>query len=355
MIAVRRGPVALVFLLLVLAVAAFAAIRWVDVYANFLLPLNEPLTFVVPPGGSLTAVARDLHARGVIARPGLWVAYARAHGLADSIKAGEYEIQPGASSAGVLRKLVRGDVVLREITIVEGWTVRDMLRAIREHSAIAHSLTGESEAEVMARLGSAGVHPEGQFFPDTYRFAAGTSDAEILRQAHAQMRERLRAAWDARAPKLPLADEYAALILASIVEKETGLASERPRIAGVFIRRLRIGMRLQSDPTVIYGIGASYDGNIRSRDLTNDSAYNTYTRRGLPPTPIALPGEAALRAVTQPDDSGALFFVATGEPDGSHYFSATLAEHNAAVKRYLARLRSRAATADSTRAGADAR
>jgi UPF0755 protein len=189
------------------------------------------------------------------------------------------------------------------------------------------------------------LHPEGQFFPDTYRFAGGTPDVELLRMAHEAMRSRLQTAWDARAEGLPIETAYEALILASIVEKETGLASERALIAGVFVRRLRTGMRLQSDPTVIYGIGAAYDGNIRRRDLQADSPYNTYTRRGLPPTPIAMAGEGALRAATQPDDSGALFFVATGEPDGSHYFSRTLAEHNAAVKRFLARLRSRAATA----------
>jgi UPF0755 protein len=355
MMPVRRGVVVLASVLLLVAVAALAVMLWVHDYANSPLPLNEPSILVVAPGSSLTAVARDLHARGIIARPRVWVVYARAHGLAHRIKAGEYEIQPGTSAAGILQKLVKGDVVLHAITIVEGWAFRDMMRTIREHPAIQHSLSGVGAAEMMARLGSSGVHPEGQFFPDTYRFAAGTSDLEILRQAHARLRERLQAAWDARAPDLPLANEYQALILASIVEKETGLASERPRIAGVFVRRLRIGMRLQSDPTVIYGIGAAYDGDIRSRDLDTDTPYNTYTRRGLPPTPIALPGEAALRAVTRPDDSGALFFVATGEADGSHHFSATLAEHNAAVKRFLARQRARAATADSARTGEDAR
>jgi UPF0755 protein len=193
----------------------------------------------------------------------------------------------------------------------------------------------------MASIGASGVHPEGQFFPDTYRFAAGTTDLEILKQAHDEMRRRLAAAWAARAAKVPLASDYEALILASIVEKESALPIERARIAGVFVRRLRLGMRLQSDPTVIYGLGETYDGNIRRRDLTADTAYNTYTRAGLPPTPIALPGEGALRATVRPDDSGALYFVATGEPDGSHYFSATLAEHNAAVRRFLARARAR--------------
>jgi len=352
---VRRGPTVLVFALLVLTAAAFATIRWLEGYVQSPLPLDEPMIFVVAPGGTLTAVARELHRRGVIAHPRIWVAHARVRGLADSIRAGEYELRPGASPASVLQQLVKGDVILREITIVEGWTFRDMMRAISEHPALEHSLARASDAVIMEGLGSAAVHPEGQFFPDTYRFAAGTSDAEILRQAHEGLRTRLHAAWEARAPGLPLENEYQALILASIVEKESGLASERPRIAGVFIRRLRMGMRLQSDPTVIYGIGASYDGNIRERDLQTATPYNTYARRGLPPTPIALPGEAALRAVTQPDDSGALFSVATGQADGSHFFSATLAEHNAAVKRYLQRLRSRAATVKPDQAGADAR
>jgi UPF0755 protein len=309
------------------------------------LPLTAPLVFVVEPGTPLSAVARALEARGAIEHPRVWTAHARAHGLAKRIRAGEYQIEPGATPASVLEKLVKGDVILRELTIVEGWTFRDLMRALDDHAALEHSLRGASDADVMERLGSPGVHPEGQFFPDTYRFSGGPRDLEVLRMAHEAMRSQLEAAWAARVEGLPLETPYEALTLASIVEKETGLASERPLIAGVFVRRLRTGMRLQSDPTVIYGIGAAYDGNIRRRDLQGDSPYNTYTRRGLPPTPIAMPGEGALRAVTQPNDSGALFFVATGDPDGSHYFSKTLAEHNAAVKRFLARLRSRSATA----------
>ena len=352
---VRRGRAVLSLVVLLLAAMAFAGVRWSNTVVRSPLPLTEPLTLTVAPGSTLNAVARELHGRGVIAHPRIWVAYARLRGLDDDIRSGEYSLQPGATPAGVLDQLVRGDVILHSLTIVEGRTFRDLLRAIHAHPALTHSLAGVGDAEIMERVGAAGVHPEGQFFPDTYRFAAGTSDLEILRQAHTAMGTRLQAAWEARASGLPLENEYQALILASIVEKETGLASERPRIAGVFIRRLRIGMRLQSDPTVIYGIGAAYDGDIRNRDLQADTPYNTYTRRGLPPTPIALPGEDALRAVTQPDDSGALFFVATGDADGSHYFSKTLAEHNAAVKRYLQRLRSRTAAGDSGQAGADAR
>jgi UPF0755 protein len=342
---VPRPARILLVVLLIVAAGAGGAIHWVHRYINTPLSLTEPLVFVVEPGTSLSKVARSLEARGAIEHPRVWTAHARVHGLAERIRAGEYQIEPGATPASVLDQLVRGDVILRELTIVEGWSFRDLMQALASHPALEHTLRGASDAEVMQRIGSPGVHPEGQFFPDTYRFSGGTPDIELLRMAHEAMRARLQAAWDARAEGLPIESAYEALILASIVEKETGLASERRLIAGVFVRRLRTGMRLQSDPTVIYGIGAAYDGNIRRRDLEADSPYNTYTRRGLTPTPIAMPGEGALRAATQPDDSGALFFVATGEPDGSHYFSKTLAEHNAAVKRFLARLRSRAATA----------
>lgn len=193
----------------------------------------------------------------------------------------------------------------------------------------------------MAALGAPGVHPEGQFFPDTYWFPRGTSDLEILRIARERMQRELQAAWDARDPDLPLATPYEALILASIIEKETALEAERPIVAGVFVERLRRGMRLQTDPTVIYGMLDRYDGNIRKADLLRDTPYNTYTRAGLPPTPIAMPGLGSLRAATRPQVTGALFFVATGEPDGSHYFSKTLAEHEAAVQRYLRKLRER--------------
>jgi UPF0755 protein len=353
MTCVRRPFRILLIVVLIVAFAAFAAVRWVHGYVSSPLSLQEPLVFVVEPGRPLGAVARNLATRGVIEHPRVWTMYARANGQAKRIRAGEYRIEPGATPGSVLDRLVKGDVILRELTVVEGWTFRDLMKAIASHPALDHSLTGVSDAEVMKLLGSPGVHPEGQFFPDTYRFSGGTRDVELLSMAHEAMRAHLEAAWATRAEGLPIESAYEALILASIVEKETGLVSERPLIAGVFTRRLRTGMRLQSDPTVIYGIGVTYDGNIRRRDLQTDSPYNTYTRRGLPPTPIAMPGEGALRAATQPDDSGALYFVATGDPDGSHYFSRTLAEHNAAVKRFLARMRSRAATAAQP-AGANA-
>lgn len=321
--------------------AAWLTSLWIDRYMAAPLPITAPMTFVVQKGSTLSAVARDLEARGVLTHARVWKWRAQRRGLAASIHAGEYQLDSGMTPEGLLRKLVKGEVILREITIVEGSTFRDLLRTLAAHPSITHTLANADGAAIMAKLGAPGVHPEGQFFPDTYRFAAGSTDLDILVQAHGELRRRLAAAWQARDPKLPFASEYAALILASIVEKESALPAERARIAGVFARRLKKGMRLQSDPTVIYGLGEAYGGDIRRRDLHADTAYNTYTRAGLPPTPIALPGEGALRAAAQPDDTGALYFVATGEPDGSHYFSATLSEHNAAVRRFLARMRAR--------------
>jgi UPF0755 protein len=337
---VKRALSAALIVLLVLSSAAFAAYLWADRYLHSPLRSEQPVVFTVPSGASFSAVARELAQKGVLRHPGVVSAYVRLSGQARSIHAGEYEIRPQATPAQLIDQLVRGEVLLRELTIVEGWTVQAMLRAVQSNPYLKHTLEGVQPKDLMARVGAPGTHPEGQFFPDTYRFARGTSDVEVLRLANQAMRTRLDAAWQARSPGLQLTTPYQALILASMVEKESALASERQRIAGVFLRRLRVGMRLQSDPTVIYGLGETYSGDIRTRDLHGDTPYNTYTRAGLPPTPIALPGAGSLEAATQPDDSGALFFVATGEPDGSHYFSKTLAEHAAAVKRYLARTRS---------------
>lgn len=327
--------------------AAWLTSLWIDRFMATPLPVTAPTTFVVQKGSTLSAVARELASRGVLPHALVWKWRAQRQGLAASIHAGEYPIDPGLTPDGLLRMLVKGDVILREITIVEGSTFRELLRSLAAHPSITHTLADADGPTIMARIGAPGVHPEGQFFPDTYRFAAGTPDVDILKQAHGELRRRLAAAWQARNEKLPLASEYEALILASIVEKESALPAERARIAGVFVRRLRIDMRLQSDPTVIYGLGETYGGDIRRRDLHADTAYNTYTRAGLPPTPIALPGEGALRAAAQPDDTGALYFVATGEPDGSHFFSSTLSEHNAAVRRFLARTRARNAGAQT--------
>jgi UPF0755 protein len=301
--------------------------------------LTAPTTFEVPRGATLRAVAAGLEQRAILDRPQLWVMWARLTQRGAILKAGEYELKPGLTPQGLFKVLSSGAVLLHSVTFIEGSTFAEMRKLLRAHPAIRQQFAARSDAELMSALGEPGVHPEGQFFPDTYRFARNTSDLELLGIAHRRMTAELAAAWQARATDLPLASAYEVLILASIVEKETALDRERPLVSGVFIERLRRGMRLQTDPSVIYGIGPSYDGDIRNADLRRDTPYNTYTRAGLPPTPIALPGAASLRAAAQPKLSGAIFFVATGETDGSHFFSATLAEHQAAVQRYLRRFR----------------
>ncbi len=312
--------------------AGFAAWRSLDT------PLAVPgkaMRFEVASGDSLTAVAAGLAAQGVVAHPRLLTWYARFKGDAKKIHAGEYELEPGLTPRGLLRKLVEGHVYLHQLTVVEGWRFEDLLKALRAEPAIASS--GLDGPAIMARLGAPDLAPEGEFFPDTYKFPKGTSELEFLRRAHDELVQRLAAAWAERDSNIAVETPYQALILASIIEKETALASERAKIAGVFNARLERGMRLQTDPTVIYGLGAAFDGDIKTRDLEKDTPYNTYTRAGLPPTPIALPSEASIEAAVHPKMTGALYFVATGLRDGSHHFSKTLAEHDAAVREYLKR------------------
>jgi peptidoglycan lytic transglycosylase G len=336
----RRVVRILAILLIVAALAGGALIwssnKWLDAPIETLL---QPTTFEVQRGATLRSIATALKTQGIIDRPEVWVVWARLTQQANSLKAGEYELRPGLSPRAVLVLLNSGQVLLHSITFIEGSTFADVRNALAANDAVRQDYAKRSPEDVMRALGEPQLHPEGQFFPDTYHFARGTSDLDLLVIAHRRMQQELEAAWQARAADLPLANVYEALILASIVEKETALESERPQIAGVFIERLRRGMRLQTDPTVIYGMMESYDGNIRRADLMRDTPYNTYTRSGLPPTPIAMPSLESLRAAVQPDVSGALFFVATGEGDGSHYFSKTLSEHNEAVRRYLRRLR----------------
>jgi UPF0755 protein len=303
--------------------------------------LQQQITYEVPRGASLRYVARELQQRGILERPEVWIANARLMGKAGSLKAGEYALNPGLTPLQLLRVLSSGQVILHGITFVEGSTFADMLNQLQTHTAVRIEYSTRDAQTIMRAVGKTGVHPEGQFFPDTYHFPRNTLDLDILKMASQRMSIELDKAWSNRASELPLAEPYEALILASIVEKETALDRERPLVAGVFVERLRRGMRLQTDPTVIYGIGTTYDGNIRRSDLLRDTPYNTYTRAGLPPTPIALPGLESIQAAVRPEMSGKIFFVATGEPDGSHYFSATLAEHDAAVRRYLQRLRRR--------------
>jgi UPF0755 protein len=325
--------------LLALAAGA-AAIYWQR--SNALMaapgPHQEPLQLLVKPGATVRSVLAELDSRGALSDRRAVELQLRVRG-GPRIKTGRYEIPAQASPRDILEQLEEGRVVLEALTVIEGWTFADMRRAVEQHPQIRVTLRGKTVAEIMTAIGHPGEHPEGRFFPDTYRFGAGTTDRDLYALAHRKLADTLTAAWQTRAADLPLASPYEALILASIVEKETGLPAERSRIAGVFITRLRRNMRLQTDPTVIYGIGASYDGNIRERDLRTDTPYNTYTRTGLPPTPIALPSREAIEAATKPLETGDIFFVATGIGDGSHVFSDTLEEHNAAVQRYLARLK----------------
>lgn len=341
-----RRLIRIALVLMLVGVCAAAVIVW---RANSWLQasiagLQQPTTIEIPRGASLRAVATDLHAKGLLDQPLAWIVWARLTGRTASLKAGEYELIPGTTPRALLQQLSSGQVLLRSITFIEGSTFADIRKLLAANPAIQPKTANTPDDEIMRELGEPGVHPEGQFFPDTYRFARHTTDLELLAIAHQRMKTELQAAWDSRAPDLPLATKYEALILASIIEKETALESERARISGVFIERLRRGMRLQTDPTIIYGIGQAYDGNIRRLDLLRDTPYNTYTRSGLPPTPIALPGLESLRAAVQPQMTGAIFFVATGKGDGSHFFSATLAEHEAAVQRYLRQLRQRPRT-----------
>ena len=330
-------------LILLLLGGGGAAFLWLGVRSlDEPMRLAAPVQFKVVPGASFARVAAELAAKGVIANPRAWVLYARLRRLAPVVKAGEYEIEPGTTPRELLTKMVNGQVLLHSFTIVDGWRVLDMLAALRRNPDVAATLTDEAPG-LMEKLGLPGINAEGQFLPETYRFVAGTTDLELLRQAHAALTKELDAAWMDRDPDVPLRDSHELLIMASIVEKESGLAQELGKIAGLYLHRLAIGMRLQADPTVIYGLGERYDGDIRTVDLRTDGPYNTYTRAGLPPTPIALASAAAIRATAHPDKTDAIYFVASPKGDGSHVFSATLEQHNAAVASYIAHLRHKAA------------
>ena len=292
---------------------------------------TTPYEFTVHPGQGLKAVGRQLAADGVLVESeSIWI-LGRLTGKAQRIQAGTYRLDKPMSALEIIDKLARGDVVFVEALFVEGITFRQWLAQLAAHPRVKQTLAGKAEKEVRAALGEE-QSLEGWLFPDTYKFAPGTADVEILKRAHSIMKKRVADAWATRDTTIPLKSPYEALILASIVEKETGSAAERPLIASVFANRLKRGMRLQTDPTVIYGMGEKYDGNIRKRDLTADTPWNTYTRDGLPPTPIAMPGAASLRAATQPAQSEYLYFVARG--DGSHEFTRSLEEHNRAVAKF---------------------
>jgi len=334
----RMGLLALILLVLL---AGAAILGWLHLEDAYQAPGPGAVLsrIEVAPGTSVRNVLARLEVTGSVrdARAVEW--YLRLRGLKPRVQAGAYEIPARASPEQILELFAQGKVILEELTVVEGATFADFLQALGQHPHLVHTLAGKSAAEIMSALGHPGQAPEGEFFPDTYRFAAGTTDVAILALAYDSLQRALAAAWQSKSAELPFDTPYQALILASMVEKEAALKSERARIAGVFVNRLRKNMRLQSDPTVIYGLGQNYDGSIHTRDLTSDTPYNTYTREGLPPTPIALPGRESLLAAVQPAHTDALYFVATGLGDGAHQFSSTLEEHNLAVQAYLVRLR----------------
>lgn len=339
----KRGCLAVlgtaVLLVALVAIAALVAWRHYLQFADTPAKAAAP-SVVVAPGDSLKATLRKLRQAGITQGMDLeWQLLARQVDAAGKLKVGEYALAPALSPRELLTRMRQGRVIQYRFTIVEGWNVRQLRAALATATPLQQSIGSLDDAELMARLGFPGQHPEGRFLPETYLYQCGDSDLDVLKRAHAAMDKALAQAWEQRAADLPLASPEQALILASIIEKETALGSERPLIAGVFLRRLQLGMKLQTDPTVIYGIGSSYDGNIRRRDLTTDTPYNTYTRAGLTPTPIAMPGREALLAAVRPAPGDALYFVAVGDGTGAHAFSATLAEHNAAVARYLQRRR----------------
>lgn len=311
-----------------LGAAAWALVAWAGRPGTS----AAPAVVTVVPGSGVGAVAEDLAHRGIIRHAPLFSWLARLRGQAASVRAGEYLIPAGATPNAVLERLVSGEVVVRRLKILEGWTVRDMLAAANGAPGLATNL-GEADAEdLLARLDLGEGHAEGRFFPDTYHYVGGDAAADVLRRAHAKMEDVLAAEWVERDEGLPYADAYAALTMASLIEKETSRAEDRGRVGGVFVRRLARGMRLQADPSIIYGLGTAFDGNLTRAHLNTDGPYNTYRRAGLPPTPIALPGLAAIRAALRPAAGTALYFVARG--DGATVFSDTLREHNRAVRRF---------------------
>ena len=320
----------LVYWLLALGLLLGGGALW---WVNLSLRLSgETVDLSIEPGTPVRAVAQLVSEAGVDVNPTLLYWWFRLSGQARLIRAGSYEIEAGASARSLLQKLARGEEALRAVTLVEGWNFSQVRAALAKAEQLKPEAKGLPDYMIMKVLGRPGLHPEGRFFPDTYTYAKGSSDLAVLKRAMRAMDRNLAAVWRQRSPDAPLKTPEQALILASIVEKETGRPGDRPMIAGVFANRLRIGMMLQTDPTVIYGMGDAFDGNLRKRDLQADTPWNTYTRPGLPPTPIAMPGKSALLAAVRPAASKALYFVARG--DGSSEFSASLEEHNRAVNKY---------------------
>jgi len=320
-------------LILAISAAALGFCGWLFWFALSPIELASPtVDFSIRPGSTLRSATRQLIDAGLPLPEWKFVLLARANGASAAVKAGSYQVSEGVTPLILIRKIMRGEYAQAEVLFLEGWTFRQMREALEGHPDLKHDTAGLAEAEIMARLGDPGIIPEGMFFPDTYVFAKGSSDLAVLARARRAMKGQLDAAWAKRDPDLPIADPYEALILASIVEKETGKADDRAMIAGVFANRLRRKMKLQTDPSVIYGMGEQFDGNLRKRDLVRDTPFNTYTRLGLPPHPIAMPGLASIAAVVHPAKTDALYFVSRG--DGTSEFSRTLVEHNRAVAKY---------------------
>lgn len=319
------------FLFSVLAVSILSVQLFRFQYKDIQLPGDEHI-FSIEPGTNIKAISNKLSLEKIIEDPWLFILLAKLKGVETKVRAGEYRLRQGQSTSGLLELFTTGNSIQYSFTVIEGWTFRQMMEQLQSNPVIQNTLKNQSNEEIMTALGLSGQHPEGLFYPDTYRFPKGTTDLQFLKRSYQLMQKHLQKAWDQRAKNLPLKSAYEALILASIIEKETGAGHERPLIASVFIQRLNKNMRLQTDPTIIYGMGESYDGNIRRKDLKTDTPYNTYVHKGLTPTPIALPGLAAIEAALNPADSKALYFVSKG--NGTHYFSETLREHNNAVIKY---------------------
>ena len=329
----RGAARAITFLVVIGLLVLIAGGIWLARFAT--APVNVPdpgLYFNIDRGLGVGQVARRLEGDGLVTDARAFVLLVRILGRSGDIMAGSYKAEGNVTPLSLVDKLSRGEFAQGQIQFIEGWTFRQLRAVLDAHPALTHDTEDLSGAQILERLGAEETHPEGLFFPDTYHFSAGTSDLTILRQAYAKMQQVLTQAWETRDSGLPVKTKYQGLILASIVEKETGDPAEREIVAAVFVNRLRKGMRLQTDPTVIYGLGEKFDGNLRKSDLLADQPYNTYTRYGLPPTPIALPGEAAIYATLQPAETRALYFVSRG--DGTHVFSNSLKEHNRAVNKY---------------------
>jgi UPF0755 protein len=334
------------FLVFALSALLAGAVAWwaFDRYTGFadapVAGIERDASLVVERGDSFAGVLGKLHALGVEPERDLeWRLLARQMGVAGRLQVGEYALEPGITPRQLLQRMHDGKVVRHRFTIVEGWNLRELRAALARAEPLVQEAASMDDAALAEALGHAGMHLEGRFLPETYLYTRGDSDLDLLQRAWAAMETTLDAAWESRLPGLPLKDKEEALVLASIIEKETGVAEERPQIAGVFVRRLELGMKLQTDPTVIYGMGERYTGNIRRTDLDTDTPYNTYTRTGLPPTPIAMPGAHAVHAATHPAPGDTLYFVAVGDGSGRHVFTRSLREHQAAVREYLQRYR----------------